>query len=131
MVMESAIAVLVTRVTALTAMLAMLVVVPVTTAMADHPVGPETGPAPVVQLEELAPVQVPVVVTPVEGPVLEAVLVVDLVDLDPAHLVAVLVLVVMVVPMVLGMVMVVVDEVTKAITVALHGNDTADTIEQN
>lgn len=57
---------------------------------------PEEAPAEMVQVQEAAPVQVPVVVTPVEGPALEAVLVVDLADLDLAHLVAVLVLVALV-----------------------------------
>lgn len=68
-----------------------LVMAMVATAAVAH--RPEEAPAEVVQVQEAAPVQVPVVVTPVEGPALEAVLVVDLADLDLAHLVAVLVLV--------------------------------------
>jgi hypothetical protein len=74
--------------------MAILVMAMAATAAVAH--RPEEAPAEVVQVQEAAPVQVPVVVTPVEGPALEAVLVVDLADLDLAHLVAVLVLVALV-----------------------------------
>ncbi len=114
----------VVKVTA-TLVTAILVMVMVTEmAMADHPLGPEEDPTvPVVQLQEVAPVQIQADLAPVPDRVM-VLLVVDLAEMDPVHLVAVLLLVMV------GVAMVVMVVIPCAMDV-LIGRSIADTIQKN